>query len=258
VLYPLRVTGLAALMMLKILFRARVVVVAVVVQPIVFAAIAGLVLGQGPGGRLSLSAAVGVAMMGGWTSILFFGGGLLTRERRQGTLELLVASPAPLLAVMLGACLATALLVCYSLVSTVVVGVLFFHTPFDVASPGWLVVGLVVSVSVLAVFGVMLSALFALYREATMFQNVLEYPVWIASGLLVPLAALPGPVRVIGRILPSTWAFQSLSRAVTGAPSEGRAVLLCVLLGAGYLVIGGALLALAERRARVLATLSLS
>lgn len=253
-----RVIGAAAIMTCKILFRSRIVAFAAVLQPIVFATIAGLILRQSGHDDFPLSAAMGVAMMGGWSSLLFFGGGLLDRERRQGTLELLIAAPTPLLAVLLGACMAAAALLLYSLVSTLAVALLVFHTHITVAHPGWLAVAMAFSILVMMAFGVMLSALFILTRAAAIFRNMMEYPVWIASGLLVPLAELPGPVRIIGSILPTTWAYQALVRAVGGSGPEGQALLYSAILGGICLVVGGFLLTVMERRARVLATLRLS
>lgn len=253
-----RVPFVAAYMTLKILLTARVVLVAAVFQPIVFTAIAGLLLHWGERAQPTLGAAFGVAVMGAWSAVLFFAGGLLTRERRQGTLEMLVAAPAPLLWVVLGACMATATLVVYSLVSTIAVAVLFFGVSFTVASPLALVAALAMTVVVMGFLGVALSALFVMYRQAGMFQNVLEVPIWLISGLLVPLSFLPVPVRAVGRLLPLTWANEALQRAVTGSAPVWPALLGCALVGCAYLLVGGVLLAFAERRARVLATLPLS
>jgi ABC-2 type transport system permease protein len=253
-----RITGMATLMALKILMRARIVLVATVIQPVIYATIAGFVLRHGSHGGPPLSAATGVAMMGAWTTVLFFAGGLLIRERRQGTLEMLVAAPSPLFQVVLGACLAAAAMAIYSLVSAIAVVVLFFGTPLHVANPAGFAAAVVAAIAVMAVFGVMLGGLFVLYRHAAMFQNSLEYPVWIASGLLVPLGSLPEAVRVIGWALPLTWANEALGRAVSGSGSVGGALAVAVLVGVVYLVAAGAFLSVAERRARVNATLRLS
>jgi ABC-2 type transport system permease protein len=245
-------------MTLKILLRAKVVLVAAVIQPAIYAAIAGLLLRHGHGGALPLSAALGVAMMGAWTSVLFFAGGMLTRERRQGTLEMLVAVPAPLFQTVLGSCLATAMMVLYSMVTAVLVAAVFFHTPLHLADPAAFVAAVVTTIMVMTVFGIFLSAFFVLYRQAAIFQNAMEFPVWLASGLLVPLSLLPLGIRVIGWLLPPTWPNLALARAASGGGSVAAALAASVAVGAAYLVAGGALLVVAERRARVLATLRLS
>jgi ABC-2 type transport system permease protein len=243
--------------MLKLLFRAKVVVLAVVFQPVIFATLAGLLFTSHGRSTATLSWALGTAIMGLWSAVLFFGGGMLTRERRQRTLEMVVSTPAPLLLVVIGACLATAMLALYSLVSTLTVAIVFFGVPLRIAHPAEFGVAIVLSVAAVGMSGVALASLFVLFRQAGIFQNALEYPVWIVSGLLVPIGLLPGPFQWIGRLLPTTWAYESLRRAA-GSGSALSALLWCAVCGAAYLIIGGLMLAMAERRARVLATLPLS
>jgi ABC-type polysaccharide/polyol phosphate export permease len=252
-----RIIVAAAIVMMKALFRARVVIIVAVMQPVVFTAIVSLLLRMGHR-EPTLGQAVGTAVMGMWSSVLFFAGGMLTRERRQRTLEMLVAAPAPLLLTVLGASLATALIGLYALVTSVAVAVLWFGVPLEIAHPAAFGVASLSAIAGLGLFGVLLAALFVLFRQAGIFQNMLEYPVWIASGVMVPLAQLPGPVRAIGRLLPPTWGQEALRRAATGSGDAWSASLACAGLGLVYLVLGGALLVLAEHRARVRATLPLS
>jgi ABC-2 type transport system permease protein len=252
-----RVIGAATLVMLKLLFRARVVVLAAVIQPILFASLAGLLFNSGGHKNATLSWSIGASVMGLWSSVLFFGGGILTRERRQRTLEMLVATPAPLVLVVIGACLATAMLALYSLLSTFTVAIVFFRVSLQIAHPAQFGLAIVVSIVSVGLSGVALASLFIMFRQAGIFQNALEYPVWIASGLLAPISLLPGPVQWIGRLLPTTWAYESLKNAAEGA-SALSALLLCAACGLAYLIAGCFLLAMAEHRARVLATLPMT
>ena len=253
-----RVTVVAAVVMLKVLVRARVVVIVAVLQPVVFTAIVGLLLRAGGRGDPTLGAALGATVMGMWSSVLFFAGGMLTRERRQRTLEMVVAAPAPLLLTVLGASLSTALMGLYALVASVAVVTLGFGVPLDIAEPGAFAFASLAAIAGTGLFGVLLAALFVLFRQAGIFQNMLEYPVWIASGVMVPLALLPAPVQAIGRLLPPTWGQEALRRAASGAGGAWSAALACAGLGIGCFVLGGVLLMLAEQRARVRATLPLS
>lgn len=253
-----RVTFAAAAVMLKMLFRARVVVVATVLQPVVFTAIVSLLLRVGSRGEPTLGEAMGATVMGMWSSVLFFAGGMLTRERRQRTLEMIVAAPAPLLLIMLGTSLATALMGLYSLVASVAVVTFGFGVPLEIAEPGAFAVASLAAIAGTGLFGVLLAAFFVMFRQAGIFQNMLEYPVWIASGVMVPLALLPAPVQVIGWLLPPTWGQEALRDAASGAGGSWSASLACAGLGVGYFVLGGVLLMLAEQRARMRATLPLS
>lgn len=56
----------------------------------------------------------------------------------------------------------------------------------------------------LGLLGLVLASTFVLYRPNA-FSNLLEYPVWLVTGLLVPLSLLPGWVEWISWVLACTW-----------------------------------------------------
>ena len=64
--------------------------------------------------------------------------------------------------------------------------------------------------------GLLLASTFVLYRNANAFSNLLEYPVWLATGLLVPLSLLPGWVAPISWILSPTWGMRAIREAAFG------------------------------------------
>ena len=41
-------------------------------------------------------------------------------------------------------------------------------------------------------FGLLLASTFVLLRNANALANTLEYPIWLLSGMLVPITVLPG------------------------------------------------------------------
>jgi hypothetical protein len=53
----------------------------------------------------------------------------------------------------------------------------------------------------LGMLGLVMASTFVLYRQATAFSNLLEYPVWLVSGLLIPISLLPGWVEPISWLL---------------------------------------------------------
>ena len=103
-----------------------------------------------------------------------------------------------------------------------------------------------------------MASTFVLYRAAFSLGISLQYPVWIACGLLVPLSILPA-CRRAHRLVP---------RAVLGLPCDpgGRArrprrwpaIGMCVVVSAGYLVLGAIVPALFVRVARARGTLRLT
>ncbi len=92
----------------------------------------------------------------------------------------------------------------------------------------------------------------------TAFSNLLEYPVWLATGLLVPLTLLPAWVGPISWVLAPTWGIEAIRDAAIGGSSAWPEIGMCAALGVVYLALGTVLLRNFERLARQRATLALT
>ena len=101
-----------------------------------------------------------------------------------------------------------------------------------------------------------LASTFVLLRNANSLSNLLEYPVWLVTGLLIGLSLLPGWTRPISYILAPTWGIRAMREAALGG-NPAPSVAACLALGALYLVVGHFTLGYFEVRARRSATLSL-
>ena len=75
-----------------------------------------------------------------------------------------------------------------------------------------------VCILALGMFGLLLAATFVLMRNANALANTLEYPVWLVSGMLVPITVLPAWTTPIAAVLPTTWAARALREATSGGP----------------------------------------
>ncbi|MFJ6721799.1 ABC transporter permease [Streptomyces sp. NPDC091259] len=239
------------------LSRSGVELVMAVFSPLVFATLAVYLFRAGDHPDRLLQAAVGAGLMGVWSAVLFGAGGAIQEQRWMGTLETLVSAPTRFSLVLLPITFATALVGLYSLVATVVWGVVLFDIPFTPASPWLLAPAMLVCVVALGMMGILMAATFVLLRNANALANALDYPVWMFSGVLVSTASLPAWTRPVTWALPTSWA----ARAVQAATSGGevlRPSLVALGLGAGY--AGLALIALVwvERRARSAGTLALT
>jgi ABC-2 type transport system permease protein len=228
-----------------------------VIQPIIFASVAYFMFEAGARAGTLLYVALGAGMMGIWSSTLFGSGGAIQWQRWQGTLEYCIAVPPPFLLVIVPLTLATATIGLYSLSATLLWGWLFFDVPLSVADPMAFVVALPVTVIGLGLLGLVLASSFILYRHANALSNLLEYPVWLATGLLVSLSLLPAWVGPISWVLAPTWGINALRESAI-AGNAWPEIGMCVLLAGVYLVIGHFLLQHFERLARERATLSLT
>ena len=241
----------------KTLTNSLFFVLVSVLQPIIFASIAFFMVESGNQAGTLLYVALGAGLMGIWSAPLFGSGGAIQWQRWQGTLELLVGAPPPFVAVLLPLTVATSTIGIYSVVATLAWGRLFFGMPLDFAHPLQLAVALPTTVLSLGMLGLLLASTFVLYRNANAFSNLLEYPVWLATGLLVPLTLLPGWVAPIGWVLSPTWGMRAIRQAAFGGNAWPE-IALCVGLGIAYVALGALALRNFERLARSRATLSLT
>jgi ABC-2 type transport system permease protein len=223
---------------------------------VIFASIAFFMVESGNQAGTLLYVALGAGLMGIWSATLFGSGGAIQWQRWQGTLELMVGAPPPLVAILLPLTVATATIGIYSVVATLAWGRLFFGMPLDFAHPFQLALALPTTILSLGMLGLLLASTFVLYRQANAFSNLLEYPVWLATGLLVPLSLLPGWVTPISWILSPTWGMRAVREAAFGGDAWPE-MAVCAALGLVYLGLGALALQNFERLARSRATLSL-
>ena len=231
-------------------------ILSTVVLPVFYATIAYFMFrtGSRPGSLLYVS--LGAGMMGIWSSTLFGSGGLIQWQRWQGTLEYVIGVPTPLILVVLPMTIATASIGLYSVTTTLIWGWLFFGTPLHLVHPGWFVLALPAAVLTLGLLGLVLASTFVLMRNANSLSNLLEYPVWLVTGLLIGISLLPGWTRPISWMLAPTWGIRGIREAAIGG-EPGVPIAVCLALGAIYLVIGHFTLRYFERLARERATLAL-
>jgi ABC-2 type transport system permease protein len=143
------------------------------------------------------------------------------------------------------------------MVATLVWGRLAFGIDFSVDN--WPAFVLAVPGTVIAIgcAGFLLAVSFVRYRTAWALGNMLEYPVWLVCGFLVPLALFPGWVRPISWVLAPTWGMNAIRQsALGGTPWPDLA--LCLALGAAYVLLGVLVLERVLTAARARAALSLT
>jgi ABC-2 type transport system permease protein len=227
------------------------------ILPVFYATIAYYMFRTGARPGSLLYASLGAGMMGIWSSTLFGSGGLIQWQRWQGTLEYVIGVPTPLILVVLPMTIATASIGLYSVASTLAWGWLIFDLPLELAHPVWFAVALPAAVLALGLLGLVLASTFVLLRNANSLSNLLEYPVWLVTGLLIGISLLPGWTRPISWVLAPTWGIRGIREAAIGG-DPAFAIAMCLGLGAIYLVIGHFTLRYFERLARERATLALA
>lgn len=228
-----------------------------IVQPVIFASLAFFLFQAGARPGSLLYVALGAGLMGIWSSTLFGSGGSLNHQRWQGTLELSVIAPPPFVQVLGPITLATAAIGLYSVTATLVWGKLFFGVPLHFEHPFWFALALPGTVIALGMLGLVMAASFIRYRHANALANLLEYPVWLVSGLLVPLSLLPSWVTPLSWLLAPTWGVRAVRESALGG-DPAFDIFMCFALAVVYAAIGTVLLTWFETLARKEATLALT
>jgi ABC-2 type transport system permease protein len=229
-----------------------------VFQPLIFATIAFYMFQAGGKEGTLLYAALGAGMMGIWSSTLFGSGGLLQWWRWEGTLELAVGAPPPFFFVLLPACLMSSVLGTYALAATLAWGRLAFGIPLHFEHPALFVATIPATVLSLGLMGLLMASSFVLYRHANALMNLLEYPVWIATGLIFPIALLPAWAQPLGWPLAPRWGIEAIRNAALGGGVVWQPLLMTAALGMAYGALAYVFLHIFEHLARARATLSLT
>jgi ABC-2 type transport system permease protein len=253
----LRIFAAGWLMNMKQLTRSALFVFTSLIEPLIMATIAFYTAKAGGKPEALFFMAIGAGVMGIWSSTLFGSGGVISWQRWEGTLELLVASPPPLLVIVVPLTIATATIGIYSLSATLLWGWLLFDIPFHLVHPVLFVIALPAGVISMGLLGLLIAATFVLYREANALSNMLEFPIALVTGLLFTTALLPTWSHPIGWVLAPTWAVNAIRESALGG-SPVMAIVLCFVLGAVYIVLASWFLRVLEVKAREKATLSLA
>jgi ABC-2 type transport system permease protein len=254
----LRLVLIAWWFQLKIRSRSAFDGLLSMVYPLFFATTIFLMYRAGSAGDSALvSAAVGASVMGVWSATSTTAASSLQQERRQGTLELLVAAPSPFSLIIFPLTLSMATVGAYSLVATLLWGRFVFGIHIAIAQPLSFVLAILVTVVAIGMLGFLLAVASVRYRSAWALGNMLEMPVWLICGFLVPLSVLPNWLHPVAWVLAPTWGLDAIRAAAEGRPgwtSLGLCLSLTVVYGLVGTLVSGRLVDSARRDAKLALT----
>lgn len=200
---------------------------------------------------LGINALIGVSIITTWQTGLFVAGDTLARDRQMGLFELSMAAPISLGTMVLGRLIVSTT---YSfipfLVNIAVAHLVFGPDVVDVSRPAAL--ALVLAASWFASLGALLCmcSIAVLSGRSTALTNGLSYPLFLISGIVVPVSLLPDWVRPISSILFMRWSAEGLRRAAAGDGGIASTTLWLVVTGLAMLAVGHRLLGVVSDRMR--------
>ncbi|GAA1918527.1 ABC transporter permease [Streptantibioticus ferralitis] len=189
------------------------------------------------------------ALISLWFMSLDLGGGMISNERWQATLEGLIGSPSRLGAVVFGRIIAVVGLAALTFVESYVMARLVFRMDVRIVHPLVFVLTLVVTLFAMAGTATALAGLFVLSRNVLLFQNSMTYPFYILGGVLVPVSLLPFWAQPVTRVFFLSWSSDLVRASMrTDAPGWAWQLAVVAVLGAAGLVGGLVLIERVVRR----------
>jgi len=255
----LRLIGFVTWFNVRMLLASEFFILLTFISPLIFATLAFFLFrsGGGTAGQTLLYVALGAGMMGVWSTTLFGCGGAIAWQRWEGTLELLVNAPTRYDFILVGQTFGAVVFGFYGIVATLAWGVVLFGMPLQATYPLILPLSLVAAIVSLGSLGMLIATTFVLYRHANALGNLLEYPIWLITGLLVPVATLPLWVKPLSWLLAPTWGMEAIRGATIGADPPTLAIVMCFALAVVYYLAARITLVFVLAKARRDATLSL-
>lgn len=192
------------------------------------------------------------ALMGLFAMSLQTAGELISRERENGSLEALLAAPAPFAGVLFGRISAVTTISLLAFAESWLVGWALLGAPVPIAHPLLFAVTVAVTTMAMTGWAGVMACVFVLARSARTFQNSLSYPFYVLGGVIVPVSMLPGWVEAPARLVFLSWSADLLRDALSAGPVPDPALRLLVVtvLGAAGFVLSAVLLRRTLRRVR--------
>jgi ABC-2 type transport system permease protein len=205
---------------------------------------------------------VGFVILGGvmtafWLNVLWSMGAQLYWDRDAGNLELYIAAPAPLPAILAGMALGGIAITLVRAAVILLAGALLFDVSFEPSS-WWALLGIFLA-TLLALYGlgmVFASGFLLWGRQAFHIISLLQEPVYLLSGLSFPVKILGRAVPYLAVLLPLTTGIDAMRQVLfPQTASQGLMpvwieVTVLVVLSTVFLGLAWYGLRVMERRAR--------
>ncbi len=226
-----------------------------IIAPFVLTLVA-LMLFRNVTGPIALYAVLGGGMMGMWGNTLYASGFSIQSERWWGTIESVFAAPSSLIWIIAGRTLWNALIgVVNGLLILVFVG-LVYQQPIQPYDTGLFVLAFVLTLLSLACLGLVFSSAFVLSRAASVLTNGLEFPIYVGTGTMFPIALLPLWTAPLSLSLGPSWGINAVYDAALGPSYAGLSVgywgclAVMAVLSIVYILVSVWLFKMVDKKAR--------
>jgi ABC-2 type transport system permease protein len=200
---------------------------------------------------------LGGAMTAFWLNVIWSMGAQFYWDREAGNLELFLASPCSLMAVLAGMALGGMALTSVRAAAIVILGGLLFGVPFTPTSWWALITTFLLLMLALYGLGMVFASVFLHWgRQALHVISLLQEPVYVFSGLHFPVKVLGTALSSAAALLPLTAGVDALRQilfprvAGQGLLPVWIEILILAVLSVSFITLARFLLAYMERVAR--------
>lgn len=226
-----------------------------IVAPFMFTVVALFMYGSSDG-PVVLQAVLGGGVLGMWGNTLFASGYSVSYDRYNGTIEPILISSTRLIDVITGRAIWNTFIGLLNAVLVFIVAELMFDASITIANPLLFFAMLIMTLASLACIGLIFSALMVWTRRSTVIFSILEFPIYILSGAMVPVSILPSGLGFISYAMPTSWGVDAMKLAALGeyegsiGIGMGYDIIIMVMLMIVYAAIAVAVFRYMERNVR--------
>lgn len=162
---------------------------------------------------------------------------ITSHDKWDGTLPLVLATPAHRLPLFVGRAMLHVLDGMLSVVISFVYAVFLFGVNFGNTNAWALIVTVFLTSFTMAGFGLLIGGFSFYFRNPLVFANIFSFILLIFCGVNFPVQDLPQPLQVVSYIFPLTYGVDAARRAIVGATLTDIAPLLGQMLIVGFISI---------------------
>lgn len=192
--------------------------------------------------------------------IIYSSAGDINRERYLGTLQIIYGTPANFNMILFGKIIGNTILGIVPSIISYIVLILFCQKQIKIYNPILLYMEIVVALFSFICISLIFAAFFTYSRKATILMNCLEYPLYILTGVLIPIINLPFFCRLISIFFSPMWIVKIFKICLNGGSiSELKMyTIIVLLLSFVYLILGLLIMKVIDKNIKVKGTIGLS
>ena len=163
---------------------------------------------------------IGFAVLGGamtafWLNVLWSMASQLYWDKDAGNLELYVLSPGSTMAILVGMSVGGLFMAASRALTIIVVCTLAFSVTYQIVSVPLLILTFLLTMAALYGMGMMFASVFlAAGREAWHLSNLLQEPIYLASGFYFPVIKLGNTVATAASVIPLTLGLDAMRQLI--------------------------------------------